>query len=64
MFAGNKAMILRECEHRNTVRRVNNGRIDHKSFFENIEGDLLITGYGAGNRRMVTDLICSYAKKR
>ena len=63
MFAGNKAMILRECEHRNTVRRVNNGRIDHKSFFENIEGDLLITGYGAGNRRMVTDLICSYAKK-
>lgn len=63
MFTGNKAMIIRECEHRNSLRRVYNGRTDYNNFFQNIIGDLLIAGYGSGNRTMVADLVCHYIKK-
>lgn len=63
MFTANKAMIVRECERHNAVRRVYNGKVDYKSFFKNIRGDLLITGYGAENRNMVADLICNYMRQ-
>lgn len=49
----NKGMIIRECEHLNSARRVLEGRIDCDMFFRSICGDLLITGMEAGNKEMV-----------
>ena len=48
-----KGMIIRECEHLNSARRVLEGRIDCDMFFRSICGDLLITGMEAGNKDMV-----------
>ena len=63
MFTGNKAMIMSECHRRNAVRRVCNGSIDHKTFFHNIRGDLLISGYAAANLTMLADMISEYMRR-
>lgn len=60
MFVGNKAMVMRECDRRNAVRRVRNGAVDHKSFFQSIRGDLLISGYIASDMAMVADMVTEY----
>lgn len=60
MFIGNKEMIMRECNRRNELRRVRNGSVDHATFFHNIEGDLLISGYIASNMEMIADMITEY----
>lgn len=61
---GNKALISREREKLNMERRVFRGEIDYKSFFQNIRGDLLISGQGAADRAMVADLVCEYAARK
>lgn len=53
----NKALIMRECDRANAARRVCTGRVDYQSFFCSIRGDLLISGRGADDRTMITDLI-------
>ena len=59
----NKGMIIRECEHLNSARRVLEGRIDCDMFFRSICGDLLITGMEAGNKEMVLSLVRACRKK-
>lgn len=63
MFTGNKTMIMRECDRRNTVRRVYNGSVDHITFFRNISGDLLISGYVAANMNLIADMITEYMRR-
>lgn len=63
MFTGNKAMIMRECHRRNAVRRVCSGSVDHQTFFHNIRGDLLISGYAAANQTMLADMISEYMRR-
>lgn len=63
MFMGNKEMILRECECRNRIRRVENGVMDHRTFFHNIRGDLLVSGYAATNTTLMADLIEVYMQR-
>ena len=63
MFMGNKEMILRECECRNSIRRVQNGSMDHRTFFYNIRGDLLVSGYAATNTTLMADLIEVYMQR-
>jgi hypothetical protein len=63
MFTGNKAMIMRECERRNSVRRVCDGTVDHTTFFHNIRGDLLISGYIAANTTLLANMITEYMKR-
>lgn len=63
MLTGNKAMIMRECNRRNAVRRVCSGSIDHKTFFHNIRGDLLISGYAAANLNMLADMISEFTRR-
>lgn len=60
MLTGNKAMIMCECDRRNTVRRVRTGTVDHISFFKNIRGDLLMSGYIASDMTLVADMITEY----
>lgn len=60
----NKGMIIRECEHLNSARRVLEGRIDCDMFFRSICGDLLITGMEAGNKEMVLSLVRACMEKR
>ena len=60
MFLGNKEMIIQECEYRNMVRRVQKGSVDHRTFFRNIRGDLLISGYVASNMPLLADMIAEY----
>ena len=60
MFMGNKEMIIRECESRNRIRRVQNGSVDHRTYFRNIRGDLLISGYAAANTALMADMIEAY----
>lgn len=59
----NRTFIIRECERVNATRRVCTGSIDYHNFFRNIHGDLLISGKGAGERTMITDLVCEYFSK-
>lgn len=59
----NKGMIIRECEHLNSARRVLEGRIDCDMFFRSICGDLLITGMEAGNKEMVLSLVRACMEK-
>lgn len=63
MLVGSKTRIMMECERRNQVRRVSYGHTDHKTFFRNIQGDLLISGYGASNLTMLADMVCEYANR-
>ena len=60
MFTGNKAMIMCECDRRNAVRRVRTGTVDHISFFKNIRGDFLMSGYIASERTLIADMITEY----
>lgn len=60
MFKGNKATIIRECDRRNEIRRVRRGTVDHKTFFRNIRGDLLISGYIASNMTLISDMVTEY----
>ena len=59
----NKAGIIRECERRNANRRVFKGAVDHKTFFQKIKGDLLVSGYIAGNMTLLADMIDEYIKR-
>lgn len=63
MLTGNKAIILRECERQNAVRRVCSGSVDHTAFFGNIKGDLLISGYMAENVTLLADMITEYMRR-
>lgn len=63
MLFGNKAMITRECNHQNTIRRVCSGSTDHTAFFRNIRGDLLISGYVADNITFLADMITAYMRR-
>ncbi|MFI3212741.1 MAG: hypothetical protein R3Y24_05310 [Eubacteriales bacterium] len=63
MFVGNKGMIIRECDRRNMVRKVCNGYVDHTTFFRDIRGDLLISGYVAKNVLLLGEMITEYARK-
>lgn len=63
MLFGNKAMITRECNHQNTIRRVCSGSTDHAAFFRNIRGDLLISGYVADNITFLADMITAYMRR-
>lgn len=60
MFTGNKAMIIRECDRRNEIRRVRNGNVDHLTFFRNIRGDLLISGYVASDMTLISNMVTEY----
>ena len=63
MLVGTKAKIMMECEKRNRIRRVCNGRVDHQTFFQNIHGDLLISGYGAASSLLLADMVCGYMRR-
>lgn len=63
MFSGNKAMIEYECDKCNEVRRVWSGSVDYHTFFRQVKGDLLISGYLAENTTLLTDMICAYAQR-
>lgn len=63
MFTGNKAMVIKECDRLNASRRVANGTVDHITFFQNIEGDLLVSGYIASDVSLIADMITEYAKR-
>ena len=63
MLVGTKAKIMIECEKRNQIRRVCQGKTDLETLFRNIQGDLLISGYGAANPILLADLICSYTRR-
>ena len=60
----NKTTALRECERRNlTLRRVSPEKVDHNTYFENIRGNLLISGLEAGHAGLLSDLAeCCYRK--
>lgn len=64
MFTGSKAMIIRECERLNANRRVSRGLVDHVTFFRNITGDLLISGYIASDFTLLADMIAEYMKRQ
>lgn len=63
MLIGTKTKVMHECEKKNTIRRVLDGRVDHRTFFRNIRGDILISGYGAANLHMLTDMVCEYMQR-
>lgn len=63
MFTGNKAIIIRECDRRNEIRRVRRGTVDHKTFFRNIRGDLLISGYIASDMTLISDMVTEYVHR-
>ena len=46
----NRGRITRECEFLNRKRNVFEGIIDNRSFFQNIRGDLLVSGERAGDQ--------------
>ncbi len=64
MLTGNRSRIQYECNRQNGKRRVDNARITHERFFQEVCGDLLITGTGADSLTLVTDLLSQYADKR
>lgn len=61
---GNKAMIEYECEKQNEVRRVWEGSVEYPTFFQQIKGDLLISGYLAENIQLLTDMVCAYLQRK
>ena len=63
MLVGTKAKIMMVCEKRNRIRRVSRGSVDHQTFFQNIRGDLLISGYGAANSLLLADMVCGYMRR-
>lgn len=60
---GNKAIIMKECDKANVVRRVCKGRVNRTEFFQNVYGHLLISGCEAGDIIMLADMICEYAER-
>ena len=59
----NRGRITRECEHLNRKRNVFEGSIDNHSFFQNIRGDLLVSGESAGDQEMILNLVESCMEK-
>ena len=59
----NRGRITRECEHLNRKRNVFEGSIDNRSFFQNIRGDLLVSGESAGDQEMILNLVESCMEK-
>lgn len=60
MLSANKAMIQRECDRRNQFRRVKRAEVDHCTFLQNIQGDLLISGYIAADTSLLYDMVTGY----
>ncbi|MFR5701562.1 MAG: hypothetical protein ACLUD0_06635 [Eubacterium ramulus] len=59
----NRGRITRECEFLNRKRNVFEGIIDNRSFFQNIRGDLLVSGERAGDQEMILNLVESCMEK-
>ena len=59
----NRGRITRECELLNRKRNVFEGIIDNRSFFQNIRGDLLVSGERAGDQEMILNLVESCMEK-
>ncbi len=59
----NRGRIVRECEYLNRKRNVFEGSIDNRSFFQNIRGDLLVSGESAGEQEMILNLVESCLEK-
>ena len=60
----NKNNIIRQCEQRNALRRVYRERIDCSTFFQNVKGNMLISGMHASNSKLLSDMIKSYYERR
>ena len=60
----NRGRITRECEFLNRKRNVFEGIIDNRSFFQNIRGDLLVSGERAGDQEMILNLVESCMEKQ
>lgn len=59
-----RGKVQRECDRANEIRRVKYGQMDHRTYFQNIRGHLLMSGIPAVDVDLTADLICGYAAGR
>lgn len=59
----NRGRVTKECGRENMVRRVEQGRVDHGTFFRNVTGHLLMSGALAPDTELTADLVCEYAER-
>lgn len=58
-----KSKVIRECERLNRTRKVYYEKVNYPTFFQNVKGNLLISGLGADNEELITDLVCGYIQR-
>lgn len=56
----NKSMVTRECDRANAERKVCDGNVEGGKFFQNIAGDLLMSGIYACDTALLLKMISTY----
>ena len=60
----NKCSVIRECERNNAARKVYREKIGHITFFQKVQGNVLVSGIQACHVEFVKDMVMSYQERQ